>query len=138
MTEPAPALLALHHDACLEHDTGAGLFEAGPSPLLAVPEVHPESPDLLRNLDLGAGARPAGRRGRLAQAPRASDEELLTIHTPEHIARVDALAAAQGVVNVEGQTFASAATPEAARRSPAPRWRPPTPRRRARRRWRSR
>ena len=38
-----PPILAFWHDECLLHDTGSALFEAGPSPLLAVPELHPEN-----------------------------------------------------------------------------------------------
>ena len=118
--EPAhrgSAILAFHHDACLAHDTGAGLFEAGPSPLLAVPEAHPESPDLLRNLASVLDRGPLAGEVRWRESPRASDAELGTIHSAAHIARVDALAGVTGVVNVQGQTWASAATPEAARRS---------------------
>ena len=52
-------ILAHWHDDCLLHDTGAGLFEGGPSPLLAVPELHPENAERLLNLALGDRARPA-------------------------------------------------------------------------------
>jgi acetoin utilization deacetylase AcuC-like enzyme len=117
VTDAAHAIHAYRHEACLAHDTGEGLFEAGPSPLLAVPEQHPESPDLLRNLYAVLDRGPLAGAVAWHEAPRAGDEELLTIHTAEHIAAVDRLAAADGVVHVEGQTWASAATPEAARRS---------------------
>lgn len=112
----AAALIAFWHDECLLHDTGAGLFEAGPSELLAVPELHPENAERLLNLrsaiDVVFGADVEWR-----EPPLATDEELGTIHPPEHIAAVEALAGADGVVHVEGSTFASAATPRAARRS---------------------
>jgi len=110
-------ILAHWHDDCLQHDTGSGLFEGGPSPLLAVPELHPENAERLLNV------RSVMERGPLAddvewrEAPLATDAELATVHTTEHIASVDALAEADGVVCVEGSTFASAATPAAARRS---------------------
>ncbi len=113
----APSLVAIRHDACLAHDTGAGLFEAGPSELIDVPEQHPESADLLRNLYSALDRGPLSGEVEWREAPSAGDADLLTIHSAEHIARVDALASARGVVNVEGQTWASAATPEAARHS---------------------
>jgi acetoin utilization deacetylase AcuC-like enzyme len=112
-----PAVIAFRHDACLAHDTGEGLFEAGPSPLLAVPEAHPESADLLRNLESVLRRGPLGGEVEWREAPAASDEELLTVHTPAHVAAVDALAHVTGVVNVEGQTWACAATAAAARHS---------------------
>jgi acetoin utilization deacetylase AcuC-like enzyme len=111
------AITAFRHAACLEHDTGAGLFEAGPHPLIEIPEAHPENGDLLRNLYAALERGPLAGDVEWLEAPRAIDEELLTIHTREHIAAVDALAGADGVVHVEGQTWASSATPEAARRS---------------------
>lgn len=113
----SPAVIALRHDACLAHDTGEGLFEAGPSPLLAAPEPHPESADLLRNVESALRRGPLGSEVDWREAPAASDAELLTVHTAEHVAAVDALAGVAGVVNVEGQTWASAATPAAARRA---------------------
>ena len=109
-----PPVLAWWHDDCLMHDTGAGLFEAGPSPLLAVPELHPENAERLRNvrsaIDAVLGDEVAWR-----QAPLATDDELRAIHPPEHIAVVEAFAQVEGVVHVGGSTFASAATPRAAR-----------------------
>ena len=113
----APAVIAFRHDDCLLHDTGTGLFEAGPSPLIAVPEAHPENADLLRNLEAALRRGSLGPDIEWREAPAADDAELLTVHTPAHVAAVEALAGVDGVVNVEGQTWASAATPLAARRS---------------------
>ncbi len=117
MSDVARAITAFRHEDCLAHDTGRGLFEAGPSGLIAVPEQHPESADLLRNLYSVLDRGPLAGDVDWREAPRAGDEQLLRVHTAEHVARVDALASARGVVNVEGQTWASATTPEAARRS---------------------
>ena len=115
-SEPA-AIVAFRHDACLAHDTGRGLFEDGPSPLIDIPEAHPESADLLRNLYSALDRGPLSGDIAWREAPRAGDDDLLTVHTREHIAAVDALADADGVVRVIGQTWGSAATPQAARRS---------------------
>ncbi len=112
-----PPILAFWHEQCLLHDTGSGLFEAGPSELLAVPELHPENAEKLRNV------RSAIDRGPLAgdvvwrEAPLATDAELTSVHTAAHVAVVEALSGADGVVRVEGTTWASAATPAAARRA---------------------
>ena len=38
------------HPAVLDHDTGAGVFEGGPSDLLDVPELHPENAERVRNM----------------------------------------------------------------------------------------
>lgn len=43
--------LAVFHDPkVLDHDTGRGVFEAGPMPFLAVTEDHPENADRVRNM----------------------------------------------------------------------------------------
>ena len=103
----ADELLALWHDDVLAHDTGAGLFDSGPSGLLAVPRPHPECADRLRNL------RSALERGPLAPAVRwghgrhADREELLAFHTPAHVDRVAAFAGLDEIVHVSGHTFAS-------------------------------
>lgn len=44
------------HPDVLRHDTGSGVFEAASSPLLEVPELHPEGNPLL--------APGSARRGR--------------------------------------------------------------------------
>ncbi len=117
--EPArtPSIAAFRHEACLAHDTGTGIFEAGPSPLIEVPEQHPENADLLRNLYAALDRGPLAAQVQWREAPRAGDDELLTVHTAEHIAAVDALASVDEVVCVTGETWASAATPLAARHS---------------------
>lgn len=112
----ATPLVAFWHEDCLLHDTGSGLFEVGPSPLAAVPELHPENAERLRNVR-AAVERVLGERADWRRAPPAGDDELLTIHTREHLERVAALAALHDVTRVEGPTFASAATPAAARRA---------------------
>lgn len=108
--------LVVHHDDCLAHDTGSGLFEAGPSPLIAVPEPHPESPARLRNI------RSALERGPLASdlewrvARPADVASLERVHTAAHVERIAALSGLDGVARAgDGSTFASPATWDAAR-----------------------
>ena len=76
------------HPATLEHDTGSGLWEAGPSELLEVPELHPENAERLRNmrsvLTRGPLAdRLAWRDGRVAEL-----NELETVHHPEYVSSI--------------------------------------------------
>ena len=49
------------HDDALLHDTGAGIFEQPPSPLIEVPELHPENAERIRNV------RAALRNGPIAE-----------------------------------------------------------------------
>ncbi len=70
------------HEGVLAHDTGKGVFDAEPSPLMAVDEVHPENADRVRNIHaiLGRGPlkdRVRWREGRLL----AEDDELVGFHT---------------------------------------------------------
>ena len=130
-------ILAFWHDDCLLHDTGSGLFEAGPSPLLAVPELHPENAERLLQRALGDRARPARRTtSRGARRRSRRDDELRDgPHRRRTSRRSTRSRDVDGVVCVEGSTFASAATPaRRAPRRPARRSPPPTPRPAARRR----
>src|SRR6185437_6448564 len=38
------------HDEALAHDTGSGMFDQPPTPLIEVPELHPENPERIRNI----------------------------------------------------------------------------------------
>ncbi len=71
--------------ASLEHDTGAGLWEAPPSDLLDVQELHPENAERIQNMRSVLVRGPlAGkldwRDGRLAEV-----HELETVHPCEYI-----------------------------------------------------
>ena len=73
------------HAAALEHDTGSGLWEAAPSDLLAVPELHPENADRIANMRsvLERGPIAPGfdwRDGRLAKP-----DELESVHDPDYV-----------------------------------------------------
>jgi len=107
------------HDACLRHDTGAGVFDGGPSPLMSIPELHPENAERLLNM------RGALARGPLADALHwrsselATQEELATWHEPAYIEEVCELSGRAGAagapVHVLGQTYVSGTTWESAR-----------------------
>jgi len=90
----------LRHACSLEHDTGGG---------------HPERAERIRAVE--ARLDGLGWLGyEVQQAPAATDEELLAVHPPEHLATVEALSASGGG-GVDPDTIASAATAEAARRA---------------------
>lgn len=81
-------LVVFWHPAALEHDTGCGLWEAPPSDLLEVQELHPENAERVRNMRSvllrgPIAPRLGWRDGRLAEIP-----ELETVHHPEYIHRV--------------------------------------------------
>ncbi len=109
-------LLVVHHEDCLAHDTGEGLFEAGPHPLIADPEPHPEGPRRLRNVRsaLERGPLAGGLEWRVARP--AGPAALERVHSPAHVARVAALADLDGVTAIgDSSTFASPRTWDAAR-----------------------
>lgn len=86
----------LWHPGVLEHDTGEGLFEHPPSPLLDVSERHPEHADRVRNM------RALLRRGPIAEHLRwhdgalATEADLEEVHDPAHVAWVRDTARAGG------------------------------------------
>jgi len=92
----APELAVFWHDAVLEHDTGVGVWEAAPSALIEVGELHPENAERLRNM------RSILERGPLAgdlawRAGRLADEqELETVHDPAYVAELRAACEAGG------------------------------------------
>ena len=84
------------HPDVLCHDTGAGVFEGPPSPLLDVPEAHPEGVARVRNM------RAILQRGPLAGAiewregRHASVAELALVHDVDYVRDVQARIAAGG------------------------------------------
>jgi acetoin utilization deacetylase AcuC-like enzyme len=73
------------HPATLEHDTGSGLWEAGPSELLDVPELHPENAERLRNMRSVLSRGPLAPRLGWKEGRLASLDELKTVHDPRYI-----------------------------------------------------
>jgi acetoin utilization deacetylase AcuC-like enzyme len=73
------------HPAALEHDTGSGVWEAPPSELIEVPELHPENAERIRNMRAVLQRGPLSprigwREGRLAEV-----QEIETVHDPDYI-----------------------------------------------------
>jgi acetoin utilization deacetylase AcuC-like enzyme len=96
-------MLFFSHPACLEHDPGEGLYG------------HPERPGRLRAIEAALAARDwLGWERR--QAPAASEEELVLVHPREHVEAIRDLCRSGGGA-IDADTFATAASYEAALRS---------------------
>jgi acetoin utilization deacetylase AcuC-like enzyme len=94
------------HDAALGHDTGAGHFELPMTPLLEVPELHPENAERVRNMRAMLRNGPLASQVRWREGRLATEEELTTVHTAEHVARMRALVA-EGGGRIDGSTVAT-------------------------------
>jgi acetoin utilization deacetylase AcuC-like enzyme len=82
------ALDVFWHPAALEHDTGSGLWEAGPSDLLDVQELHPENADRIRNMRSVLQRGPLAPQLRWRDGRLADVTELESVHDPEYVARL--------------------------------------------------
>jgi acetoin utilization deacetylase AcuC-like enzyme len=89
------------HAVCLQHDPGPG---------------HAESPARLRAVLQALDQDRFATVDRL-EAPRATREQLLRVHTPEHVDRILAIAPESGTVRLDEDTLMSAASAEAALRA---------------------
>jgi acetoin utilization deacetylase AcuC-like enzyme len=93
------------NDDCLRHDTGAGLFEVGPHPWLALSEAHPETPARLLNIRSVLTSAPIASQLSWATPVPAEVAELELFHTTAHIGRVHELCNGPGVNHVVGPTY---------------------------------
>jgi acetoin utilization deacetylase AcuC-like enzyme len=84
------------HDDALRHDTGSGVFEQPPSPLLAEPELHPENAVRLRNMKAILERGPLAARLRWREGRHAQADELALVHDPAYVEDVRAFCAAGG------------------------------------------
>ena len=75
----------------LQHPTGAGVFEAAPSPLFERDEIHPENAERIRKM------RSVLHRGPIAplldwhEAAPASDDAILRFHETDYLASLHAI-----------------------------------------------
>ncbi|HEU4448663.1 MAG TPA: class II histone deacetylase [Gaiellaceae bacterium] len=86
------------HDDALRHDTGAGVFEQPPSPLLAEPELHPENAVRIRNMKAILERGPLAPELGWREGRHAVPEELALVHDPAYVESVRAFCAAGGGV----------------------------------------
>jgi len=77
------------HDAVLEHDTGAGLFEAGHSQLIAVPELHPENAERVRNMKAALERGPLAPQLRWRDGRLAERDEVLAVHDEAYVDEIE-------------------------------------------------
>jgi acetoin utilization deacetylase AcuC-like enzyme len=85
------------HDAALGHDTGAGHFELlDEAGWLDVPELHPENSERVRNMRSMLQRGPISEHVRWRDGRLATEDELTTVHTPEHVERMRELVASGG------------------------------------------
>ncbi len=96
----------------LAHDTGAGVFEAPLTPLVDVPELHPENAERIRNMRSALERGPIAPHLRWHPGRLATIDELATVHDRQYLESIRALCEAGGGT-VTGTTLVSAGSWEA-------------------------
>src|SRR5919197_5894975 len=86
----AAELAVFWHPAVLEHDTGAGLWEAPPSELLAIQELHPENAERVENMRSVLAKGPLAPRISWGDGRLAEPSELEAVHEPDYVAEIRA------------------------------------------------
>jgi acetoin utilization deacetylase AcuC-like enzyme len=81
------------HDEALAHDTGSGMFDQPPTPLIEVPELHPENPERIRNIRSTLRNGPIAPHLEWHAGRHATREELELIHPASYIDSVEAACA---------------------------------------------
>ncbi|MDQ3867457.1 MAG: hypothetical protein M3304_11660 [Actinomycetota bacterium] len=89
-------LAVFWHDDVLRHDTGSGVFEHGPSPLLAEGELHPENSLRVRNMKSILERGPLSDRLRFRRGRHADPSELALVHDEGYVETIRAYCAAGG------------------------------------------
>jgi acetoin utilization deacetylase AcuC-like enzyme len=84
------------HDDALLHDTGSGVFEHPPSPLIEVSELHPENAVRIQNIRSALRNGPISTHLQFRDGRHATVDELATMHDPDYIESVRAFCAEGG------------------------------------------
>jgi acetoin utilization deacetylase AcuC-like enzyme len=84
------------HEDALAHDTGMGVFDRGPSPLMAAPEAHPENAARVRNIRSILRDGPLSASLEWHDGRRATVDELHLVHDPAYVESVRAFCAGGG------------------------------------------
>jgi acetoin utilization deacetylase AcuC-like enzyme len=79
------AIDVFYDERVLLHDTGAGLFDTEEASLLAVPELHPENTERIRNMHSVLERGPITSRVRWHPGRLAQVEELETVHEAAYV-----------------------------------------------------
>ncbi|MGZ4431469.1 MAG: class II histone deacetylase [Gaiellales bacterium] len=93
-----PTLDAFWHDDVLLHETGSGVFEHPPSPLIEVSELHPENDVRLRNIRSILTNGPLAGNVRWRDGRHAEQRDLEAVHDPDYVESVRAFCAGGGGV----------------------------------------
>ena len=96
MTGAERSLSVFWHPDVLLHDTGEGVFEAPPSPLIAAAEPHPESATRILNMKSMLERGPLASALEWLPVPLHGEDELELVHTPAYLDEVRGSAAAGG------------------------------------------
>src|SRR5947209_18799117 len=88
MSQGDPLLKVLWHPDVLLHDTGEGVFEAAPSPLMASGELHPESAPRILNMKAILERGPLAGQLDWPTVPLCSSDALELVHVPEYVDEV--------------------------------------------------
>ncbi len=92
------ALDVFWHDDALLHETGSGVFEQPPSPLLAEPELHPENAIRILNMKAVLERGPLAGHLRWRDGRHAEAAELELVHDRAYVEEVREFCAAGGGV----------------------------------------
>jgi acetoin utilization deacetylase AcuC-like enzyme len=76
------------HDEALVHDTGAGMFDQPPNPLIEAPELHPENPERIRNIRSALRNGPIAPHVEWHDGRHATTQELELVHASGYIESV--------------------------------------------------
>jgi len=104
-----PDLHVFWHDDALLHDTGSGVFESPPSPLIEVSELHPENDVRIRNIRSCLREGPIAPRLAWRDGRHATIPELEMLHDPAYVEQVREFCQAGGGL-LGGHTVVSAGT----------------------------
>ena len=104
-----PDLHVFWHDDALLHDTGSGVFESPPSPLIEVSELHPENDVRIRNIRSCLREGPIAPRLAWRDGRHATIPELEMLHDPAYVEQVREFCEAGGGL-LGGHTVVSAGT----------------------------
>jgi acetoin utilization deacetylase AcuC-like enzyme len=94
------------HDDAFLHDTGSGVFEHPPSPLMDVPELHPENDVRIRNMKAILERGPLAVSLRWRDGRRAEPADLELVDDPGYVESIREFCAGGGGVLTWSTTVA--------------------------------
>ena len=97
------------HDDCMLHDGGPSVLENEPPECILFPEPHVETAMRVRNIKGVLENGPLKDRIDLRTGRHATDEEILTFHTQDHLAAMKAAAANPEAPKIHGRNSAAGA-----------------------------